>query len=342
MEYSPPPLFKQGASARVKVVFFSVIAFALLIADAHFNKLAAIREMVGTGLYPLQVAAMVPRDAAVRVGDYFATLSSVEEQNRQLKLAQASNAQQLQQTQHLQAENTQLRKLLGTNERLPVKSILAEILYDTRDVFTRKMVLDRGLRHGVTLGQPVIDDLGVVGQVTRVFPFSSEVTLLTDKDQAIPVQLVRNGLRSVAYGRGQSGMLDLRFISPNADIKPGDMLVTSGIDGTYPPGLAVAKVTGIANKSDDAFAQIVCEPTAGINRNRQLLILLAAPPVELRPPPEAGHDRKPRVIKKDVVDDKKATNDDKKSVKDDKKSIKDDKKSAKQESASPVPKKSQP
>jgi len=303
MEYSPPPLFKQGASARVKVVFFSVIALSLLIADVQFQKLATIRQVVGAGLYPLQVAAAAPRDALVLVSNYFAALSSVEEQNRQMKLAQARNAQQLQQTQHLQAENAQLRKLLGTSERLPVKSVLGEILYDTRDAFTRKIVLDRGERHGVSPGQPVIDDIGVVGQVTRVFPFSSEVTLLTDKDQAIPVQVVRNGLRSVAYGGGQSGRLDLRFVSPNADIKPGDMLVTSGIDGIYPPGLAVARVTRIANKSDDAFAQIVCEPTAGINRNRQLLILLAETKVELRPPPELGRDRKQRATRKSARDE---------------------------------------
>ncbi|MES2831990.1 MAG: rod shape-determining protein MreC [Pseudomonadota bacterium] len=298
MEYSPPPLFKQGASARVKVVFFSVIAFSLLIADAHFHKLAAIRQAVGAGLYPLQVAAVAPRDLAVRVGNYFAALSSVEEQNRRTKLDQARNAQQLQQTQHLQAENAQLRKLLGTSERLPVKAVLAEILYDTRDAFTRKIVLDRGARHDVMPGQPVIDDIGVVGQVTRVFPFSSEVTLLTDKDQAIPVQVVRNGLRSVAYGGGQSGLLDLRFISSNADIKPGDLLVTSGIDGIYPPGLAVAKVARIANKSADAFAQIVCEPAAGVNRNRQLLILLSESKIAPRPPPETNRERKPKTMKK--------------------------------------------
>jgi rod shape-determining protein MreC len=172
------------------------------------------------------------------------------------------------------AENAQLRKLLGAGERLQAKSLVSEILYDARDAFTRKIVLDRGSQNGVALGQPVIDDIGVVGQVTRVFPFTSEVTLLTDKDQAIPVQVVRSGLRSVAYGRGQSGVLDLKFMATNADIQKGDLLVTSGIDGVYPPGLAVAKVLQVENKSNDAFAHIVCQPAAGIDRNRQLLILL--------------------------------------------------------------------
>jgi rod shape-determining protein MreC len=301
MEYSPPPLFKQGASARAKVVFFSLIAFGLLIADSHFHKLAAIRQVVGTALYPLQMVAVAPRDAAYRVGDYFVSLSALKEQNRQMRLEQAENAQRLQQATHLLAENTQLRKLLGTSERLPVKAVLAELLYDARDAFTRKIVLDRGTRHGVALGQPVIDDIGVVGQVTRVFPFSSEVTLLTDKDQAIPVQVLRSGLRSVAYGGGQSGLLDLRFMASNADIQNGDMLVTSGIDGVYPAGLAVAKVTRIESKSTDAFAHILCQPAAGVDRNRQLLILLAEAKAEPRLPPEETRDHKEKGAKKKVV-----------------------------------------
>lgn len=286
MEYSPPPLFKQGASARAKVVFFSLIALILLVADARMRSLGAIRQFVGTVLYPVQVVAMLPRDAAYMVGDYFTSLSALEKENKKLKQQQVANAQTLQQVHQLAAENDQLRKLLAANERLPVKSVMSEILYDARDAFTRKIVLDRGSRHGIAPGQPVIDDVGVVGQVTRVFPFTSEVTLLTDKDQAIPVQVVRNGLRSVAYGQGHSGVLDLRFMPTNVDIKSGDVLVTSGIDGVYPAGLAVAKVTNVESKSSDAFARIACQPMAGIDRNRQLLILLTDTRLPPRPEPE--------------------------------------------------------
>jgi rod shape-determining protein MreC len=154
----------------------------------------------------------------------------------------------------------------------------------------------------------VIDDVGVVGQVTRVFPFTSEVTLLTDKDQAIPVQVVRSGLRSIAYGQGHSGSLDLRFMPTNADVKDGDVLVTSGIDGVYPPGLAVAKVTRVENKSGDAFARISCQPMAGIDRNRQLLILLAENKFPPPPPQEETRDGKKDKGKKrmsDIKDPKK-------------------------------------
>lgn len=296
MEYSPPPLFKQGASARAKVVFFSLIALILLVADSRLRSLSAIRQVVGTALYPLQVVALLPRDAAYMVGDYFSSLSAMQKENRGLKEQQIANAETLQQVQHLSAENAHLRKLLSANERLTVKSVMTEILYDARDAFTRKIIVDRGTSHGVSPGQPVIDDVGVVGQVTRVFPFTSEVTLLTDKDQAIPVQVVRSGLRSIAYGQGHSGSLDLRFMPANADIQNGDMLITSGIDGVYPAGLSVAKVTQVDRKSSDAFARIVCQPLAGIDRNRQLLILLTEGTFPPRPAPEDP--KKDRAAKK--------------------------------------------
>lgn len=297
MEYSPPPLFKQGASARAKVVFFSLIAIALLVADSRLQSLAMIRQIVGTALYPLQLAALVPRNAALGAKNYFYTLSSVERENKDLRREQAANAQTLQRAQQLFAENAQLRKLLGTTEQLPVKSIMSEILYDARDVFTRKIVLDRGAREGVVAGQPVIDDIGVVGQITRVFPFTSEATLLTDKDQAIPVQVLRSGLRSIAYGRGQSGVLDLKFMAANADIQKGDKLVTSGIDGVYPAGLSVATVVQVESKSSDAFAHIICQPSAGIDRNKQLLILLAQPKAAPRLAPEEAKDKKEKSSK---------------------------------------------
>jgi len=298
MEYSPPPLFKQGASARVKVVFFSLIAIVLLISDARFRSLNLVRQAVGTVLYPLQRVVLVPRDVILGMGSYFVSLSSIERENEALKLQQSVNAQRLQQSQQLATENSHLRRLLGASEQIPVPTIMSEILYDARDAFTRKLVLDRGARNGVAAGQPVIDDIGVVGQVTRVFPFTSEVTLLTDKDQAIPVQVVRSGLRSVAYGRGQSGRLVLRFMAANADVRNGDVLVTSGIDGVYPPGLAVATVTTVENKSTDAFAHIECQPTAGVDRNRHLLILLANAPVAPRPESEEDREKKDKLGKK--------------------------------------------
>lgn len=309
MDYSPPPLFKQGASARAKVVFFSLLALILLVADSRLRSLTAVRQVTGTLLYPLQVVALLPRDAAYAAADYFTSVATLQRENTKLKEQQLLNAQTLQQVKQLSAENDQLRKLLAANQRVPTASVMSEILYDARDAFTRKVVVDRGSQHGVMPGQPVIDDVGVVGQVTRVYPFTAEVTLLTDKDQAIPVQVVRSGLRSIAYGQGHSGSLDLRFMPTNADIKSGDILVTSGIDGVYPPGLAVAKVTNVENKSTDAFARISCQPLAGIDRNRQLLILLTENKFPPPPTPEEQRDGKKEKGKKRAAEAKDAKKD---------------------------------
>ncbi|PQO90672.1 rod shape-determining protein MreC [Massilia phosphatilytica] len=288
MEYSPPPLFKQGAPARVKVTVFAFLSIALLVVDARLHALTAVRQVAATVLYPFQMAALMPRDALANMGTYFSSISALQKEVRDLKSQQVAMAQAMQQAQLQMAENAQLRRLMDAREHLPVRSMMSEILYDARDPSTRRVVLDRGTRNGVKLGLPVIDNAGVVGQVTRVFPFTSEVTLLTDKEQAIPVQVLRNGLRSVAYGRGQSGLLDLRFVAPNADIQVGDVLVTSGLDGVYPAGLAVAKVIQVENVAQGAFGRVVCQPLAGIDRHRQLLVVMSDQPLPPRPPEDAA------------------------------------------------------
>ncbi|MFM9436270.1 rod shape-determining protein MreC [Janthinobacterium sp. CG_23.3] len=286
MEYSPPPLFKQGASARVKMMVFACISIGLLLADSQKFALNALRQSVGTLLYPAQMAALAPRNLAYGVGNYFSSLSALETEVRELKRQQIVAAQTMQQAQLNIIENNHLRRLMEAREHVPVKSMMAEILYDARDMYSRKIVLDRGSQQGVELGFPVIDNLGVVGQVTRVFPFTAEVTLLTDKAQAIPVQILRSGLRSVAYGGGQSGQLELRYTTTNADIVVGDIVVTSGLDGVYPAGLAVARVMLVENNANGVFGRVVCQPLAGIARNTQLLVLMSTPNIAPRPPEE--------------------------------------------------------
>ncbi len=283
MQYGPPPLFKQGTSARVKVIIFVVAAIVLLFVDSHLQVLGRVRYVIGLVIYPVQRAAMVPRDLFEVAGEYLISSRVLHDGVSQMRQKEIQDAQLLQRAQLLENENEHLRELLGMSKRVGVKSVPAEILYDARNVFVRKVVLNRGSRHGVLLGQPVIDEKGVIGQVTEVYLTTCEVTLLTDKDHAIPVLNVRSGERSVAYGRGLSGYLELRFMMANADIAPDDMLVTSGIDGVYPPGLAVGRVAQIRDNSTGSFDHIICEPVAGINRNRQVLILLSDTAVVPRP-----------------------------------------------------------
>jgi rod shape-determining protein MreC len=240
------------------------------------------------------------------MGDYFTELSTLEKENTELKRKQLLQSLSVADDQHLKTENAQLRRLLATSATVPAKSILAEILYDARDSFTRRIILNRGLKQGIALGQPVVDDQGVIGQITRVFPLTAEVTLLTDKDQAIPVQVQRNGLRSVVYGKGQVGSLELRVPS-NADIKAGDILVTSGIDGIYPPGLLVARATVVENNATSTFERIACLPIAGLDRHKEVLVLLVDTHIEARPDDEDSGG-KPKKIIRHVTRDSAETN----------------------------------
>ncbi|MCM1511921.1 MAG: rod shape-determining protein MreC [Oxalobacter formigenes] len=286
MQYAPPPLFKQGAPARVRVAVYIFIAIVMLMVDSRLHALVEVRQAIGFVLYPFQKAAMMPRDALYAAGDYFASLASLQEEVGELRRRELENAQILQQAEQLATENAHLRQLLRLNERLPVKSLPAEVLYDARTSYARRVVLNKGSTDGVILGQPVIDENGVIGQVTRVFLHTAEVTLLTDKDQAIPVQAARTGIRSIAYGRGQAGYLELRFMEANADIQPGDVLVTSGIDGLYPPGLSVGKVMDISDRGAGTFNHIACRPLAGLDKSRQVLVLMPREVIEPPPPEE--------------------------------------------------------
>ena len=169
----------------------------------------------------------------------------------------------MQTQQALIAENQHLRQLLEMRERAEQTSTAAEILYVGRDPFSRKVIVDKGSSQDIEEGAAVVDDTGLIGQVTRVFPWTAEVALITDKEQAVPVQVVRSGLRGVMFGIGYDGALDLRFMPVNADIQNGDVLVTSGIDGIYPPGLPVAVVSNIERNAAYPFARITCTPAAG-------------------------------------------------------------------------------
>ncbi len=273
MEHSPPAFFNRGPAPLVRLAFFASLSLALLVLDARFRYTEGMRSVLALAVYPLQSLATMPAALAERISGYFASQSQLREENAELRAKLLAISQAAQRYEAAQAETGQLRRLIGAAERLPLKATAAEILYNGRDPYSRKVVIDKGSQSSVRAGSPVVDENGVVGQVTRVHALSSEVTLLTDKEQAIPVQVVRNGLRAVAFGAGSSGMLELRFMAANAEIQNGDKLVTSGIDGTYPPGLPVATVARIERDAAYAFARIVCQPAAGVESGGYVLVL---------------------------------------------------------------------
>ncbi|SFB87072.1 rod shape-determining protein MreC [Polaromonas sp. OV174] len=298
LDRSPPPFFNQGPSALSKLMFFGALSLFLMVADARFGVTQPIRSVLATALYPAQWLALQPVHAIRYGSDYLTGLrqaqSSSEEAGKKLAL-QSLRAGQVEQ---LTQENNRLRKLLGLRDQLTTSVMAAEVLYDAADPYTRKVVIDKGLAQGLELGSPVLDESGVLGQVTRVHPLLSEVTLLVDRDLAIPVLNVRTGARSVAYGdpSASGSGLELRFMGSNADVQEGDLLTTSGVDGVYPPGLPVAKISRIERRAESAFAKIYCVPQALVSGARHVIVVKpVAGQIPLRPDapaPEAAAKKK--------------------------------------------------
>lgn len=277
LDRSPPPMFKQGPSALSQVMFFAALCIFLMVADSRFRLVEPIRAVIATVVVPVQRALATPVQAWTTASDYIAgvTVARSREEAALTRLAQQS--ERAMRADRIAEENERLRALLELRPRLQVKSIAAEILYEAPDPFSRKVIIDRGLTHGVERGSPVVNELGVLGQVSRAYPLTSEVTLLTDRDAAIPVLNSRTQQRGAAFGdplsvAAGSGM-ELRFMASNADVQVGDLLTTSGVDGVYPPGLAVAKVAQVDRRADSSFAKVLLTPVAVTDAIRLALVL---------------------------------------------------------------------
>jgi rod shape-determining protein MreC len=275
LDRSPPPFFKQGPSALSKLMVCSALALFLMVADARFKIARPVRAVVATVLYPVEWVAMRPLVATRFVASYFESLQSAQASEAAARRKLAQQSLRANQVEQLEVENRRLRSLLDLRERLTTSAQAAEVLYDAADPYTRKVIIDRGLTQGIVAGSPVIDESGVLGQITRVYPLVSEVTLVVDREQAIPVLNARTGARSVAYGdpTGHGGSLELRFMAGNSDVQVGDVLTTSGVDGVYPPGLPVAKIAKVERRGDAGFARIECAPQALVNGARHVMVL---------------------------------------------------------------------
>ena len=286
----PPPFFRQGPSALSKLAVCSALAFFLMVADSRFKVMQPLRVALATVLYPAQWRAMRPVLAYQGVSQYFASLTSAQSAQQDVLKKHSLQSQRANQVEQLVLENTRMRKLLGLRERLQSPAMAAQVVYDAADPYSRKVIIDKGMADRVGLGSPVLDEAGVLGQVTRVYPLVSEVTLITDRDHAIPVLNTRTGARGVAFGDASlhADAMELRFMAANADVAPGDLLTTSGVDGVYPPGLPVARVEKVERRVDAVFARIYCVPLAMVSGAGHVMVLDAVTAqIPSRPTPEA-------------------------------------------------------
>jgi rod shape-determining protein MreC len=275
LDRTPPPFFKQGPTSLSKLLLLSALALFLMVADKRFEFGKIVRASLATALNPIVNTVLKPVATAQDSFKYLDTLNSVklseEEAHKKLLLL----SQRANQVETLTLENSRLRQLLSLKETLSTPAQAAEVLYDATDPYSRKIIVNKGSVHAVQLGSPVIDELGVLGQVVRVFPLTSEVAMLIDREQTTPVLNTRTGVRSVAYGNPSASgdVLELRFISGNADVLAGDVLTTSGVDGVYPAGLLVAKIEKVERRADSGFAKIICTPKANVLGAKHVMIL---------------------------------------------------------------------
>ncbi|MFZ5523155.1 MAG: rod shape-determining protein MreC [Pseudomonadota bacterium] len=285
--------FNRGPSPMVRLVFFAVLSMLLLFVDARYRYLESTRSALSILVSPIQRVAAWPGALWQQLGDFYITQSrqhGLIAENEELHRQHEFDAAQLQQLQTLQAENRQLRNLVELPLRNEISTQLVEISYSERDVFKRRVLVNKGENANIRNGQVVMDDAGIVGQITRVYPWLSEVTLITEKDHAVPIQVLRNGLRAIVFGAGDTSQLSLRYMPVSADVQTDDILVTSGIDGTYPPGIPVAKVIKVERDPAYPFASVTCLPVAGVDSHRHLLVLSDMPGLPERPVQEPAQE----------------------------------------------------
>ncbi|PJI79477.1 rod shape-determining protein MreC [Polynucleobacter brandtiae] len=277
MRNNAPPLFRQGIPALVKLIVCLSVSAALMLIDFRFKALDPIRNNLNWLLRPLEYAMMMPRNAYEASSEYFTTRGTLDQENQAMRVRQAELSLLANQSEFLLVENQNLRQLMGLQKQVPFKTLPVEILFNPPNPISQRIVVNRGSGDGLKLGNPIANDEGILGQVVRLYENSAEVSLLEDRDFAVPVQIARNGLRAAVFGAGRGNPLELRYLPIASDLEVGDVLITSGIDGIYPPGFAVAVISRIERNADKNSANVFCIPAAPVNRYRQALALLYDP-----------------------------------------------------------------
>ena len=283
MQYSAPPLFKQGISALAKLIACLVISLALMIIDFQIKSLDFIRSQVNVVLRPFEQLMLLPSSMISGGGDYLTSRTTLEKENMALKLRQAELSLLANHSALLAVENQHLRNLLDLQKIVGFKTVPVEVLFNPPNPLSQRVVVNRGQNQGLKLGSPIANEMGILGQVVRLYDNSAEVSLLEDRDFAIPVLVARNGLRAAVVGNGRNQLLQLRYLPVASDLEVGDILLTSGVDGIYPPGFAVAVISKIERNLDQNSSNVFCSPIAEINRHLQALALIYDPEIDAKP-----------------------------------------------------------
>ena len=266
-------LFKRGPTAEFKLFALVFLALALLVVDTRWQVLEPARQAVSVVIYPFQRLMFAPRDAIARLSDWADDADRARSEREALQRQRIELAQLSTHAAQLAAENEQLRRLLDVAEVVTQPSVAVQVLYEPANAFSSHLIFNKGSSSGIQPGMPVIDDGGVVGQIVRVTPFTSEAALLTDDRVSIPVQVLRNGLRLIAFGGNASGKVEVRYLTADVDLVAGDTLITSGIGGLFPAGLSVAVVEYVERDATSGFARAVAQPLSHPERHRHFLVL---------------------------------------------------------------------
>ena len=284
----PRPLLLGGPALGLRLIVFALMAAGLMVADHRDHHLAAIRDGVATLAYPIQWAVQAPVAAWSAMRESFATKARVEANNVKLAADNLVLRLKLLRFESLEQENQRLRAVRESSARVVQRSLVAEIVRVDLDPFRQRVLINKGTRAGLFRGQAALDANGIFGQVTRAGPVSAEVILISDPEHAIPIQVNRTGARTIGLGTGRSGLLSLPYLPQNADVIVGDLLVSSGLGGVYPPGYPVGKVTAVVRDPGQPLLSVEAEPLAGLDRDPEILLVwFERDVVEPEPEPEA-------------------------------------------------------
>ena len=274
---SSPWLFRQGLSPILLLIIYVSLSCVLFIFDSKYHSVDLVRKTITLVVEPLQRLVQIPETTFLELQEYFTDLNQLQAENKALKNQRLLVSKDLLRLQQIQAENKRLKQLLLIKEQQVLQGEVAQILYTARDPFSKKVIINKGSEFdNLQTGQAVIDEKGVVGQITKTFPFSAEVTLITDKNQSIYAKIRRTGQRAIMFGMS-NGLLDLRYVPYHMDVKVGDVLETSGLDNIYPAGFPIAKVVKVDRNPAFAFTQIHCEPLAAVENSNEVLVLNKLP-----------------------------------------------------------------